>query len=220
MTILYSNGCSYTANMVLEPEQKYPYLLSQRLGWDLRTAAIAGSCNRRIIRSTMRDCIKLSTQDHVFALIQLTHLHRTEYAGIKTVNNQFKYSYDERYFEYDKFEGVKPNDYTGLPSRVKDWAELGFSLHVEDAEFSRLCADVLGLVSFLKFKNIDYCVFTGPAIAVQSTDSLYIELQNDANVLDLLKFNMLGLTGEQHHPNVNGMQLIADYFFNLLYEQE
>ena len=99
--ILYSNGCSYTANMVLEPEQKYPYLLSKKLNYQLKTVAIAGSCNRRIIRSTMRDCTNLIDQNQqVFALIQLTHLHRTEYAGVRTQKNQYKYSYDQNQFEF------------------------------------------------------------------------------------------------------------------------
>jgi hypothetical protein len=205
--------------MVLKPEQKYPHLLSKRLNWDLRTAAIAGSCNRRIIRSTIRDCVNLSTQDQIFALIQLTHLHRTEYAGFRTADNQYKYSYNEAYFENDMYEGLKPNDYTGLPKRVKDWVELGFSLHNEDAEFTRLCSDVLGLTAFLKSKNINYCIFSGPANNLSCDDTLYKELQQDTKVLDLLEFNMLGLTGKQVHPTEEGMQLIADYFFNLLCEQ-
>lgn len=218
--ILYSNGCSYTANMKLLPEQKYPYLLSQRLHYQLRTAAIAGSCNRRIIRSTIRDCANLVNQDQqVFALIQLTHLHRTEYAGVRTVENQYKYSYDENQFEYDLYEGLKPNDLNEVPKRVQQWAELGFGLHNESAEFTRLCADLLGLASFFKSKNIGYCIFSGPAIQVSCQDTLYKELQKDNHVLDLLKFNMLGLTGEQKHPDDVGMQLIADYFFNLLCEQ-
>lgn len=216
--ILYSNGCSYTANMVLAPEQKYPYLLSKKLNYNLKAAAIAGSCNRRIIRSTIRDCINLSKQEQVFALIQLTHLHRTEYAGSRTTDNQYKYSYDENQFEYDMYEGLKPNDYAGLPGRVKDWAEMGFSLHNDDAEFTRLCSDVLGLAAFLRSKNIKYCIFTGPAINLNIRDTLYSELKLDNNVLDLFEFNMLGLTGQQKHPDVVGMQLIADYFFNLLCE--
>lgn len=218
--ILYSNGCSYTANMKLLPEQKYPYLLSQRLNYQLRTAAIAGSCNRRIIRSTIRDCINLVNQDQqVFALIQLTHLHRTEYAGVRTTTNQYKYSYDENQFEYDLYEGLKPNNLDEVPNRVQQWAELGFSLHDESAEFTRLCADLIGLTAFFQTRNIKYCIFSGSAIQVSCQDTLYKELQKDSCVLDLLKFNMLGLTGEQKHPDEKGMQLIADYFFNLLCEQ-
>ena len=216
--ILYSNGCSYTANMVLEPEQKYPYLLSKKLNYQLKTAAIAGSCNRRIIRSTMRDCTNLIDQNQqVFALIQLTHLHRTEYAGVRTQKNQYKYSYDQNQFEYDLYEGLKPNDLSEVPNRVRQWAELGFGIHDESAEFTRLCADLLGLTSFFQKRNIKYCIFSGPAIQVSCHDILFTVLESDSCVLDLLKFNMLKLTGKQEHPNEVGMQLIADYFFNLLF---
>jgi len=214
--ILYSNGCSYTANMILDPDQKYPYLLSKKLNWELYTAAIAGSCNRRIIRSTIRDCINLSKLDEVFALIQLTHLHRTEYAGKRTKDNQYEYSYDDRYFDYDLYEGLKPNDYKGLSNHVIEWADMGYALHDDTAEFTRICSDTLGLAAFLKIKNINYCIFTAPKIDIDCQDALYKELQQDINILDPLKFNMLDLTGQQKHPDKDGMQLIADYFYNLI----
>lgn len=223
MTILYSNGCSYTANMVLEPEQKYPYLLGKKLNWKLRPAAIAGSCNRRIIRATYRDCLNLQKEDDIFVLLQLTHLHRTEYAGTRTKDNQWKYSFNEEFFEYDKFESLKPN-IIDIPPAVQKWADIGFTLHDELAEFNRICSELIGLTAFFKQHNINYLIYTGPKIELSSdilkNDILYQYLKNDIRILDLITFNMLGLTGKQVHPDIDGMQLIADYFFSLLCELE
>ncbi len=222
MTILYSNGCSHTANMVLEPEQRYPYLLSRKLNWKLRPGAIAGSCNRRIIRSTYRDCLNLQKEkDDIFVLLQLTYLHRTEYAGVRTKDNQWKYSFNEEFFEYDKFESLNPNT-TDVSTNVKKWTELGFTLHDELAEFNRICSELIGLISFFKQHNINYIIYTGPKIklddALLENDILYRYLKKDTRVLDLINFNMLEITGKQSHPDKDGMELISDYFFNLLCE--
>ena len=65
-------------------------------------------------------------------------------------------------------------------------------------------------------------IFSGPRIYLDKNklvnDVLYQHLLRDQNVLDLLEFSMLGLTGKEKHPDADGMQIIADYFFNLLSE--
>jgi hypothetical protein len=205
--------------MVLDLEQRYPYLLGKKLNWKLKPAAIAGSCNKRIIRATYRDCLNLQKEDDIFVLLQLTHLHRTEYAGTRTKDNQWKYSFKEELFEYDKFESVKPNA-IDIPPTVRKWADIGFTLHDELAEFNRICSELIGLTSFFKQHNINYLIYTGPKIELSSNilknDTLYQYLKNDMRILDLLEFNMLELTGKQAHPNKDGMILIADYFYSLL----
>jgi hypothetical protein len=215
MTILYSNGCSYTANLLLPPEQKYPYLLSKRLNWNLQTAAIPGSCNRRIIRCTIRDCIKLlSNNESIFALIQLTHLSRIEYAG---QGNSWRYAKDDM---YESLNGIDHPDNTPLGN---DLVRSSFLLHNEHAELTRLMSDLVGLVGFFKQHNIKYLIYFGSEILVSPTelanDTFYQYLKQDLGVLDLVGFNMLGLTGEQRHPDKTGNEIIANYFFNLLDEQ-
>jgi hypothetical protein len=218
MTVLYSNGCSYTANLVLESDFRYPQILSKKIGWDLQASAIPGSCNRRIIRCTIRDCIKLlEKQKPIFALIQLSHMARTEFAGTKTRQNQWKYA------DSDFFESINGPDCPELQGIEKDWGRNSFLLHDEQAEFTRLASDIITLTAFFKLHKIDYLIYSGPKIQLTpeniESDTLYRYLLKDKNVLDLLKFNMLDLTGQQKHPDIIGMQLIADYFFNLLCEQ-
>ena len=41
MTILYSNGCSFTDNRWIPQEQRYPFLIGKQLGWEVIPAAIA-----------------------------------------------------------------------------------------------------------------------------------------------------------------------------------
>ena len=209
--ILYSNGCSYTAHFVLDPEQRYPYLLADKLKWKLHASAIPGSSNRRIIRCTIRDCIKLLNQpEPVFAMIQLSHMSRTEFSGIKIKENQWKYAED------DLFESINGPDCPDISALANEWGKTSLLLHDERAEFTRLMSDIIAMTAFFKQHNIDYMIFTGPKIHLNpdelDLDVFYQYLKKDYHVLDLLEFNMLDLTGKQIHPDIDGMQLIADYF--------
>ena len=242
--IIYANGCSYTANMVLECTQRYPELIGAKAShgytnYETFNVATPGACNRQIIRSTMRHCMKFINDGRdVLALIQLTHLHRTEYADETIVPSYGQLStidkriYDDAwhsnanlstYFFNDEFRSIKPNQ-QGLPSKVDQWANLGFILHNETAAFRNLCLDIVGLTSFLKANNIKYVIYMGPKLInideSINLDPLYQFVRQDPNILDLFEFSMLGLTGKDKHPDIDGMQLIADYFFNLLFEQE
>lgn len=219
--ILYNNGCSYTATCTLSPEQKYSHLLAEKLRYNLLAAATPGSSNRKILRCSLRDIISLlNKNEEVFAVIQLTHLHRTEYAGQRTELNQWKYRIrDDIGVEWDQFESITPST-TDINETVKKWRSLGLALHNEEAELIRLVADLITFTSFLKQNNINYLIFSGPKVTADQSavcnDPLYQYLKKDNNVLDLFEFNMLDLTGQQKHPDVVGMQLIADYFFSLL----
>ena len=215
MTILYSNGCSYTCNHLVPKEQRYQHILAERLGWKLEPAAIPGSCSRRIIRCTLRDCIKLLGGDEpIFALVQLTHLTRIEYAG---KGGSWRYAREDL---YESLNGIDHPDNTELGN---DLVRSSFLLHSEYGELTRLMSDLIGLTGFFKQHSIKYLIYFAPEILVKSTeianDTFYQYLKQDNGILDLAEFNMLALTGEQRHPDKTGNEIIADYFFNLLCEQ-
>jgi len=173
---------------------------------------IPGSCNSRILRCTYRDSVKLLNEGKsFFALIQLTHLYRFEYAGEHTEKNCWKYAAD------DLFESITPST-QDIPNRIKTYANLNFSLHNNTAEFSKIIANLIGLTAFLKQNNIGYLIYSGPEVPPidMSQDAMYQYLSKNVGVLDLLNFNMLGITGKQQHPDAEGMQQIADYFYQLL----
>lgn len=213
MTILYSNGCSFTDNRLIDQDDRYPYLIGKQLGWHVRAAAIAGSCNSRIIRCTMRDCIELLNRNEpIVALIQLTFLSRFEYAGTPTTETQWMYA------RLDEFESIKPNDLSGLPTEVAQWAKLTALLHKYSAAWSQLYPSIVGLISFFKQHNIRYYVYSGPDVQpfIDKNGIFYDYLKNDPGVLSFKDFNMLDLTGAQKHPDGIGMQTIANYFISLL----
>jgi len=207
MTILYVNGCSYTANQALEPHQRYPKILADHYGWELIDRSHPGSCNDRIIRCTMRDCISLLLQQKpIVALVQLTHVPRTEYAGTPTEQTQWKYWQDHY------FESIKPNE-PNLPGKVSEYMKLHMLLHNQQAATIKLMVMLTGLTSFFQNNNIKYLIYNGPADCNGfDPEDFYEFLSQDSSVLDLKTFNMLSLTGRQQHPDSQGMIAIADFF--------
>ncbi len=207
MTILYSNGCSYTANFDLLRQDRYPIILAERLGWEVQDRAEPGSCNARIIRTTIEDCIKLK-DDHtdIVALVQLTHLYRTEYCDNST------------------FINVKPNLIQNNLLATQ-YSTLFCKLNSEVSLLTNLYVQILGLAAFLKQQNIKYLIYFGQqevAINLTIDTRLYQSIAIDSNVLSLIDFSVLGsILGQSPHnlpvhPDRGDMKLIADYFYNLL----
>jgi len=226
MTILYSNGCSFTANWNLPRWHRYPLLIGKHFGWQVVDRAIPASCNSKIIRCAMRDCIDLLKHNKpIVAMIQLTFKERFEYSGTPDGSNNWKYGEVNTGINFvparDTFESLKPGDEKNWPDEVKQYAKIHTILQKPSAIDAELFSRLVGLVSFFKLNNIRYLIYAGPsALAYHLTidDPFYQWLTADPNVLNFLNFDMLSLTGRQEHPDRVGMQAIADYFINRLDE--
>jgi hypothetical protein len=213
MTILYSNGCSFTDWRHIPREQRYPVIIGERMNWSVHDRGLPGSCNSRIIRTTIRDCCELiKTNEPIVALIQLSFLSRYEYAGTPTPSNRWKYE------NGDLFESISLGKIHDSDSDVvNSWIKSTLLLHNDAAAYSQLFASLVGLTAFFRQHNIRYYIYNGPAQnnIFEPTD-LYHYLKQDPGVLDLQTFNMLALTGRQQHPDPAGMITIANYFCDLL----
>jgi hypothetical protein len=122
----------------------------------------------------------------------------------------------------DLFESINPMDEKNWPSEIVSYAKQHLALENLEAINSVLMHNIIGLTSFFQKNNIKYLIYAGPSYLHDNLDKdpFYHYLLNDNNVLDLKNFSMLGLTGLRTHPTADGMQTIADYFINLLAEQE
>jgi hypothetical protein len=177
----------------------------------------------------MRDCINLLKRNEpIIALVQLTHKDRFEFAGTPTVENAWKYRLPHERLCVDKsiddyFESVRAEDAGSWPHEIKDYARQVVLTQNEAAINSNLLHWTVGLAAFFKTNNIQYRIFAGPSFKYEqlSDDPFYQYLLADSNVLDLQTFDILTLAGTPGvHPNTEGMQRIANYFINLLGEQE
>lgn len=209
MKILYTNGCSYTANFDLDKNNRYPTIVSKELGWKLKDGAEPGSCNSRIIRTTINDCIPLIEKYDITALIQLSHIFRTEYP---TENNPLN----------DPFFSITPNAVEMINDEtINNYINLYWQLHSDKHVIINLITGLIGLVGFFYQYNIKYKIFLGPneCRCFNIKDPRLLMLKRNSNILNLSEFYMLGLTNTPSiHPNNAGMQQIAEYFINLLDE--
>jgi hypothetical protein len=228
MTILYSNGCSFTANYNVPRWKRYPLLIGKHFSWPVVDRAIPASCNSKIIRCAIRDCISLLKQNKpIVAMIQLTFKERFEYSGTPNGPNNWKYGEFNTGIDWvpasDQFESLKGADHENWPDEVKQYAKIHTILQKPKAIDAELFSRLVGLVSFFKLNNIRYLIYAGPSAfknELTLDDPFYQYLLDDPSILNFLNFDMLSLTGKQEHPTADGMQIIADYFINLLDEQE
>jgi hypothetical protein len=203
-------------------------LIGKHFDWQVVDRAVPGSCNSKIIRCAMRDCIDLLTQNKpIIAMIQLTFKERFEYAGTPNGSNNWKYGEVNTGINFvparDTFESLTPGDEENWPNEVKQYAKIHTVLQKPNAIDAELFSRLVGLVSFFKLNNIRYLIYAGPAkfrSQLNINDTFYQWLTADPNVLNFSNFDMLSLTGQQRHPDRAGMQAIADYFVNRLAEPE
>jgi hypothetical protein len=180
MPILYSNGCSFTANFVVDRELRYPTLVGKHFGWEVVDHALPGSCNSKIIRCTIRDCLQmLDRNEKITALVQLTFPERFEYAGDPNGANRWQYSIGTI---RDEFEVIKPNDDNNWPKEIRDYANSIFMHQRDNALWAQLFSNLVGLISFFKTNDIEYRIFLGPDLinnpreALQKTKTLYYKM--------------------------------------------
>lgn len=238
---IYANGCSFTAdNYQLSNNQPvYVDVLAQKFNATSENHAIPGSCNRRIIRSTLRDSYALP--DDTLVIVQLTDMRRTERASVPTADTIWKFSHQ------DYKESVKPNSNFSLtgayndslyPENVK-YSEMFLTYYNELAELTDLIADVLMLTAHLRSRRLNYFVFPYMPLLENNKSKAQVpqlnnnilngELNKDPRVLNLTNdslvqhlglgdyyYDVAGALGEIGHMNTAGVYRAADAIAKLI----
>lgn len=199
---LYANGCSFTADTKVKPG--YAEMLAKQFQLECQNAGKPGSCNRRIVRSTLRDAINLDSSSLV--LLQLTFLHRTEKFSEPDGVNDWKFD------SQDYFESVKPINDHQEPSNAR-YARNFIEHFDERAESTNLTADLLMLTSYLRLKSIPYFVFSYAPLVKESTalevesNLLDYELSQDPCVMNILRDSLTARLGKDDlYYDANGLQ--------------
>ena len=200
--MLYANGCSFTNDnhVHLKLDQPlYAEILANRLGISCMNNAFPGSCNRRIIRTTIRDCVSNNFGPETFVLVQLTFLERTEKPYQIAKHNAWKKTH--RTAEWELHESVKLDDPDNRP-----YSE-NFLRHFDlKAELLNLATDLVMMTGFLQYRNIPYYVFFYPNLSGQCPDNdwtqnepLLQHLAQDRNVANLFGMSFFELVDAQTH---------------------
>jgi|15BtaG_2_1085339.scaffolds.fasta_scaffold00782_6 hypothetical protein len=201
---LYVNGCSFSNDPQIfhySNGKQYSDYFEENYQINVINRGTPGSCNRRIIRTTLRDSLEFDS--NTFVIIQLTDLHRTEI----TASNDW-WQNDDVFdpSQQEICQSIKPIDSkNGL---YKKYIEERTKLINDKQLFDELMVDLLLLTKFLKSKNIDYYVYNHAWLFnknfVPHSSSFYQKINTDSQVNDFFKPLSDMLTNEDDYYNDGG----------------
>jgi hypothetical protein len=163
--IVYSSSCSFGAPC---SHPVYSEVVAKNLNCDLVNNGKSGSCNRRIIRTALRDCNELSLEHQdILVLIGLTFISRTE-----LWRNDLPAAGNDGHFhsitaDWDKFDWsnglidtIVPDIHKHVDSQIEEYYKQWLIHYDRESVMTELCADLLMLTGWFKSKNIKYIVFS------------------------------------------------------------
>lgn len=201
---VYSNSCSFGAPC--QAHKVYAEFVAEKLRAKLVNQGVPGSCNRRIIRSSLRDLLELSTiHKNILVLLGLSFISRTELwqpdlppAGTDghfhpIIIDHNKISWKEK----GLIDTVVPNIHELASPSIKEYYKQ-WLLHLSlESEVTNLLTDLVMFTGWAKSNNIRYLIFSNvntlpgePQVGLTSPfiASLHRTILNDKNIIDLWKF--------------------------------
>jgi len=242
--IVYSNSCSfgkpYQGHMIY-PEVVAKHHSAQRL----INAGKDGSCNRRIIRTTLRDLVELDRSD-VTALVGLSFLHRTETwnPSLGAIDNDG--DFNPIPVNWEKHDWSKGFFKTSVPDIYKDvegdlklyYREWLLNVFNPEGAVTDLLADIIMLRAFAVQRGIDLWVFNNTQTLPGPPDvdydapflaSLNSTITKDKHVLDLRNFSFADYAqqlghrpkdehkfGPNGHPNAQAHEDFGRYLIDYM----
>lgn len=189
--IVYVNGDSYTAT---SDGKRYSDFLGEKLKCQSINAAVAGSCNSRITRTSLRDLIDLKKQQtKIVAVISISFTLRTEVWNESLQADKWKQSNDGGFGSYQfatSHNWLLNKDVSShIPYNLKSFGREWLMNYDIEAETTNLLKDCVFLVNWLQNNQIPYVIFSGcpqEPIDVNApfVKPFYNELSADKNVID------------------------------------
>lgn len=202
--LVYSNSCSFGA---ATDHPTYSEYFAQHHRAKLVNNGAGGSCNRRIIRTSLRDLGKISkTETDVVALIGLTFISRTELwqTNLPALGNDGHFhpiKIDDSKINWSTsglINTLVPDIYKLADANVQDYyREWLLHYHPEPA-VTELVTDLLMFAGWAQSKNIRYLVFSNVDVFPDSSQvdrcspflsSLIEDLSRDASIIDPWTFS-------------------------------
>jgi hypothetical protein len=164
--IVYSNSCSFGA------EQEHPVyaeLIADSFNASLINAGQGGSCNRRIIRTSLRDLMNLKNQSNteILCLIGLSYITRTELwqSSIPAVSNDGNFHAivaDHKKFDWTKglVDTLVPNIHLTVSSQVREYYKQWLLLMSKESIITELCTDLIMFKNFCTQNNIKILIWS------------------------------------------------------------
>lgn len=194
--IVYSNSDSYG---VLSTGVTYPKLLADSLNAKVINAGLPGSCNQRIIRTTVRDLTQLrnKTDEPVLCLICLGFLMRGEWW-----DNTRPSIGTDGHFRSFQIHASKNIDNNVIQEYMKQW----YRVYDDEATQTNLLMELVLLTNWLKSKNIKYIIFAGNNVTYKEIDynDVFIKdfssvIFSDKDVLNIHNFSFVKYCCDRGH---------------------
>ena len=181
---LYVNGCSFVRDTMVPDHEHFVNLIAQQYGWSHTNAGWPGSCNRRIIRNTLKHSLEFDHTTQV--VVSLSFLSRTE---INVYDNWDPA--DPRMSDEDWFQGIKAEH---TSDQFRDYREAWIRNFNDYGQAVDLATDVLMLTSHLKSRNIPYLIYSyHPGLIsyrlkpILKSHTIFRALGQDPRVIDLFE---------------------------------
>lgn len=191
--LIYVNGCSYSK---ISSGKRYSDFLGKQLDCPTINVAHPGSCNSRILRTSLRD-LMLHKQTHsdIVAVISLSFLLRTEMWDKGHTNGQWRMYNDGDFFSEqfsdstDWYNSSDSKKVTNIANRYKQFAISWLSWYNEEAATTTLLQNLILFTSWCDLNNIKYVIFSGPLLnSVDFTapfiSSFYSHIIENKNIIN------------------------------------
>ena len=214
--LIYCNGDSYSADTYHQTLQgkSYANVVAEHCNGFVINSAISGSCNRRIIRSTLHDLMLHRQQNplqKIIALISLSFELRSElWADDLTISNPVESNFVTHVFSSqldwkEKLLGGKdifmPNKHKFDKSFYEKFSQGRAFFFSPYAERINLLADLIMLKSTMQSLDIDFLIFQGPVAEQLESDYLLDffkqQISADSRIFDLETFGLCAWAHQQ-----------------------
>jgi hypothetical protein len=217
--LIYVNGCSYAR---ISGGKTYSDFLGEQLNCPSINAAHPGSCNSRIIRTSLRDLIlHKKTHNDIVAVISLSFLIRTEMWDLTHSNQQWREYNDGDFFSeqfVETLDWYTADDNTrvaNVDKKYKEFAISWLSWYNVEAETVKLLQNLILFTGWCEKNNIKYIIFSGPQLEsidfnAPFVESFYSQLIENDNIINPFKYSFLDWCTAQGFAPTEPVQ----YFIN------
>ena len=213
--LVYSNGCSFSLNRPLA----YSDHVAQSLNAELINKGQIAACNRRIIRTTVRDLLEID-YNNILVLLGLTLPARTELWRTNqpvTENDGHFTNIRPNRSDIDFSQGLinAPDITKYIDNDIRDWYKQYIIHHNSESEMTNLLADIIMLTGFMKQRNIKYRIFNNMdafdddgSVGYESPfiHSMRNTVEQDSSCIDLWNFSFRQYALDKGHRPIDEAQ--------------
>jgi hypothetical protein len=202
---VYSNSCSFGAPG--QGHKVYADHIAEKFGAPLINRGHPGSCNRRIIRSSLRDLIDLSSHaSNILILIGLSFVSRTELWQPDLLPSDNDGHFHSITVDHEKISWKEKGLIDTIVPNISDFARPSvreyykqWLLHLSlESEITNLLTDLVMFAGWAQSKKMQYLIFCNtntlpnePQVGLTSpfVANLHQTVTNDPNMINFWNFS-------------------------------